>query len=533
MLQEVVAQQKAMITQVLPEHYASIGSSKQADGLAFYEKYETSVNNAIPVLHIRLLGNFRLASGETSVTDFDFPRLQSLLAYLLLHRDTPQSRSRLAFQLWPDSTDAQAHTNLRNVLFRLRQALPNADAFLHSDRQYIRWSFDAAWTLDVLEFEQALQQAEQSHDIVSARSALELAVTLYRGDLLPDCYDEWILPERDRLRQAYLGALYRLTNILEREGDYTAAIRVARRLLHQEPLQEETYRSLMRLHALNNDRASALRVYRSCVSTLERELGIEPEEATRTVYECIKQTDAPTTAYKTATVLALPPVDRQREWAQFQAIWRTIGNGESHMVWLSSDAGTGTTRLVEDFASWVSGQGMRVISTRCFSAMEQLAYAPLAMLLRSSALRPSLSQLATVWQTEIARLVPELLLEHPDILRPDTMQESWQQQWFFEALARALIVNQQPTLLVLDDAQWCDRETLIWLQYVLRFHPQAPLLIAITVRSDEIASEHPLMSLLTGLRRDGKVSEIEPGAVNDMKTRIYYDGQAQCQTCAC
>ena len=66
-----------------------------------------------PTLCIHLLGDFLLLSDETPVTSIDLPRLQSLVAYLLLHHNVPQSRSHLAYLLWPDSTDAQAHTKRR------------------------------------------------------------------------------------------------------------------------------------------------------------------------------------------------------------------------------------------------------------------------------------------------------------------------------------------------------------------------------------------------------------------------------------
>ena len=69
----------------------------------------------IPTLRIHLLGEFLLLSGETPVTTVDVPRLQSLLAYLVLYHGTPQSRSRLAYLFWPDTTDSQALSNLRTV----------------------------------------------------------------------------------------------------------------------------------------------------------------------------------------------------------------------------------------------------------------------------------------------------------------------------------------------------------------------------------------------------------------------------------
>lgn len=89
----------------------------------------------IPPLRLSLLGDFLLISGETPVTTLTVPRVQSLLVYLVLHRSAPQDRSHLAFLLWPDSEEAQAHTNLRQLLYHLRQALPHADHLLYADRQ--------------------------------------------------------------------------------------------------------------------------------------------------------------------------------------------------------------------------------------------------------------------------------------------------------------------------------------------------------------------------------------------------------------
>src|SRR5688500_3361863 len=89
-------------------------------------------------LHIQLMGGFRLVSDAAPLTTLDVPRLQALLAYLVLHRTTPHARPHLAFRLWPDTTEAQARTNLRTLLHRLRQALPDSDQFLHIDAQTVQ-----------------------------------------------------------------------------------------------------------------------------------------------------------------------------------------------------------------------------------------------------------------------------------------------------------------------------------------------------------------------------------------------------------
>jgi DNA-binding SARP family transcriptional activator len=146
----------------------------------------------------------------------------------------------------------------------------------------LQWRPDAPHGLDVADFERALvraEEAEQRGDRAAARVALEKAAQLYTGDLFLGCYDDWIEHERDRLRQENIEGLEHLVRLLEDQRSYREAISYARRLLQQDPLRENTYRCLMRLHALEDDRASGLRTYYD----LRRELGADPDPATRAV----------------------------------------------------------------------------------------------------------------------------------------------------------------------------------------------------------------------------------------------------------
>jgi predicted ATPase/DNA-binding SARP family transcriptional activator/Tfp pilus assembly protein PilF len=271
----------------------------------------------VPALHIQLLGGFLVRDGGTPVTALDSPRLQALLATLLLHRHAPVPRQHLAFLLWPDSTEAQAQSNLRTLLHRLRRALPDADRFLDAELHALRWRLDAPFTLDVAEFERAVAQAEMAKragNERAARMAFEETIELYRGDLLPGCYDEWILPERERLRQMFVAALEQLIQLLENQRDYHAAIQAGQRLLRQDPLHEGTYRRLMRLHALSGDRASALRVYHTCAVVLARELGIEPSFATRATYDELARPEVPEAPTATRPITSTPAARSPRAW---------------------------------------------------------------------------------------------------------------------------------------------------------------------------------------------------------------------------
>lgn len=474
----------------------------------------------IPILHISLLGDFALFSGETPVTTLTVPRVQSLLAYLVLHRNAPQNRSHLAFLLWPDSTEAQAHTNLRQLLYHLRQALPDADGFLRADKQSLQWLPaypDVTFTLDIQEMEQALiraEQAEKARDTHVLRQELEQILRLYRGDLLPGCYEEWLLPERDRLRQLFSRTAERLLTLLEKAQDYEAAIGVAQRLLRADPLDEAAYRHIMRLHALRGERAAALRTYHVCAQLLERELGTEPGEMTRALYAALRQsarvarTAMEPAPYQTTEA---PLQGRQAEWQQLLRAWHDATGEQARkpqVVILSGEAGIGKTRLARELEEWVSRRGMTTMSARCYAPLARLAYAPIASWLRSDPFQATIKTLDPTSLTEIARLVPEVLAAHPHLSPPAAMTEGWQRQFFFAVLARALLSARQPLLLLVDDLHWCDQETLEWFQYLLHFTSDMRLLLVGTVRAEETPFEHPLAAFLDMLQRDGLVTEI-------------------------
>src|ERR1041384_3286635 len=129
--------------------------------------------------------------------------MQALLAYLALHPGVLQSREYLSFLFWPDSTEAQARTNLRQLLHHLRSALPDGGEFITTDSQNILWRFSGEFSVDVVDFEKAADRAEEAAktgNSALARKELETAAREYAGDFMPGLYDEWVEVERRRLR---------------------------------------------------------------------------------------------------------------------------------------------------------------------------------------------------------------------------------------------------------------------------------------------------------------------------------------------
>ena len=498
-------------------------------------------------LQLNLLGPFRLLCDGRPVAGFEQARLQHLLAYLVLHRAAPVSRQQLAFAFWPDTTDPQALKNLRTLLTRLRSALsgalqetlPGADRLIDVSPHTLQWVQDESLAVDVVEFERCTAQAGREPD--SPASSLSSAVALYSGDLLPDCYDDWVLPFRDELRKAYGESLERLALLLEERREYGSALQAARRLLQHDPLHEEAYHHLMRLHLALGDRTEALRAYRACEVMLEQEFGARPGRPMQELYGRLHTgpetpgagetpglaSSAPGLQAPFERMSALPLIGRRAEWARLLAAWREAAGGRPHMVLVTGEAGIGKTRLAEELCGWAGRQGATVAIAECYpeGAGTVAAYAPVAEWLRSEAMGPRLRSLSDVWLLEVAAIAPGLVIERSSVagpaaaarrgvgLWPRAEAGPWQRTRLFEALARAVLGanadrGRGPLLLFLDDLQWCDQETLDWLGYLLRYAPDAPLLLVATVRRDEIDTRHPLMAFWLTLTRAGLLDEI-------------------------
>jgi DNA-binding SARP family transcriptional activator/tetratricopeptide (TPR) repeat protein len=463
------------------------------------------------VLMIRLLGDPDIRLAGERLGALDAPRVRSLLTYLLLYRGTPQPRGHVAFLLWPDSTEPQARTNLRQLLHHLRSALPDPDRFLHVDTWTIGWRGDAPYWLDVEAFESAVTRAARAAGPEQERDALTEAASHYGGALLPQCYEEWILPERERLRETHVDVLERLTDLLEDERDYRVAIQHAQELLRCDPLHEATYRRLMRLHALAGERARALRVYHTCVTTLERELGVEPGQATREVYASLLRVRGEAAHHVHRAAPAAPLVGREPAWSECVRAFREAASQRPHALLVQGEAGIGKTRLVEEFELWCRRQGHAIARARAYPAEGHLAYAPVVEWLLSTPLRSFRRRIDEVWLAEISRLLPEVRSERPDLPQPVAAPAAEGRQRLFNALAQAVLSTAAPLVLVLEDVHWCDRETLEFLHYLVRSGDDTALLVFLTLRPEEIDVDHPASELVSSLQRLEVLTTVELG----------------------
>jgi DNA-binding SARP family transcriptional activator len=458
-------------------------------------------------LEVRLLGAVEVVLDGRRLRAFDALRLQRFLAVIALRRDL-QHRSRLAFELWPDSDERQARTNLRKLLHDFRHSLPDIGEFVEIDNEIVRWIATGPSEVDVLRFRDAM-----------AAGDLELAVRLYSGDLLPACYDDWVLDERARLRAEAHRVLVRLADEAAGRGDHEATIRHAQGIIELEPTDEAAVRIQMEAYLALGDRGAALRCYHRYAEVLRRDLAVEPGEAIGAMYRQLRAHAPNREALQgedTATVAEVPLVGRALELAQLDHAWKTARKGRAHLVLVSGEPGIGKSRLAQELGRRVRAEGHVVASARAYEAAGRLPWGPVIDLLRSDPLRSHIDTLGTVWRAELARLLPELLEASPP-RPPSRSGDPAQRHRLFDAVSRA-IVGERPRLLIIDDLQWCDAETIDVIGFVVRSAPAAPVLILGTVRSEEIPEHHPLVALVDALGHDKAVTSVPLDRLDEATT---------------
>lgn len=238
-------------------------------------------------LNLTVLGGFEARLRSGACLSLPTKKAQALLVYCALRPGQAQQREKLATLLWGDTGEENARNSLRQTLFVLRAALGgNPSPALRIDADTVATEA-LGIEVDVLNFERlAAEPTPQS---------LERAAALYRGDLLEgfavdeELFEEWLLPERERVRELGMQVLAKLLRHQDAEGTTGAAVQTALRLLALDPLQEAVHRVLMRLHAQAGRREAALRQYEVCVRLLRRELRLEPEPETRRLHEEIRR----------------------------------------------------------------------------------------------------------------------------------------------------------------------------------------------------------------------------------------------------
>jgi DNA-binding SARP family transcriptional activator len=466
-------------------------------------------------LRVILFGGFEARIGSGASVWLPMKKAQALLAYLSLRPGQSHPRDKLASLLWGQVSEHHARGGLRQAVLALRKALADVHPpCLHVDAQSLTLSAKGL-EVDVVAFERLI--AEETTE------PLEQAVQLYRGDLLFGCqvneplFEEWLVGERERLRELALEALARLLAQYTRSGGTERAIRTAVRLLALDPLQEAVHRTLMGLYSRQGRRAAALKQYQACVGALQRELGLEPEAETRQLYQDLLR--SPTRAPKASGAreerqaarrpVVPPPPDfpaaetpmfgRHAELERLRQLLQEAVSGRGRTATVVGEAGIGKTRLASVLAVEALSLGCRVVVGRCHDSDAILPFGPWVDALRNGEIgkdEETLGRLHPLRRAELTRLLPEASVAG---LPPPTGTATA----LFEGVASLVenVAARQPLVLILENLHWADEMSLRLLAFVSRRITTWRMLLLVTARQEELADASMARRTLEELAR--------------------------------
>lgn len=238
--------------------------------------------------YIKLLGGLAAERDGHPLVRFQTRKTGGLLGYLAYHMPAGQARERLVDQFWPSLDSVGGRNCLATSLTSLRRQLEPPDlpagSVVIATRLDVRLN-PASVTTDVQEL-QALAEplADGESDEECIRSGAK-AISLYRGFLLPGCYEDWVEPERERLAAVFLRLAARTVQALERNGDQERALEYALAAAGAAPDQEATHREVIRLYRGLGRDVDAVRQYRLLEERMREQWGNSPSHATRSLLE--------------------------------------------------------------------------------------------------------------------------------------------------------------------------------------------------------------------------------------------------------
>jgi tetratricopeptide (TPR) repeat protein len=369
---------------------------------------------------------------------------------------------------------------------------------------------------DVAAFERAIRRGTPE--------ALEQAMALYRGPLLDGvhvaapAWEEWLQSERARLGELALEALRRLVEHHLQRGRLEAATLAATRALALDPLQEDMHRALMRLHVRQGRRPAALRQYQTCVAVLQKELGVEPEAATKRLYLEVLQTAA-APARRTGSPLPAadtPLVGRDAEVERLRQRLSAAVRGQGGVLLVTGEAGIGKSRLLHELTAAALARGARVLVGRAFESEQILPFRPWVEALRQAlALLRDAPGGPSPRRGELARVFPELSGDGapPPITAAGHLRLFESLDGVIAELARA-----QPLVVLLEDVQWADEMSLRLLAFVGRRLVDRPVLLAVTARDEDLVDTPPLARTLDELTPLPHVEHVRLGPLSRSAT---------------
>lgn len=300
------------------------------------------------MLEVKLLGQFEVKLGGKPAAIPSRPA-QALFAYLILNANAAHRREQLAGLLWPDTSDENARSNLRHALWRIRKAIETKQTYLITDDLSIRFDPDSQYWLDARAIDRVAGIETTADDLIEA-------LANYRGELLPGFYDEWITLERERLQAMFERKMEQLLDRLIAAQRWSETLEWGEKWIAFGQTPEPAYRAMMQAHAALGNMAKVAATFERCMQALRTDLGVEPSEQTRALYESVKSSKqmlkaalSVSSVKGSASNIPVPLTSFVGRELELKEIAKSLS--ASRLLTLTGSGGVGKTRLAIQVAA--------------------------------------------------------------------------------------------------------------------------------------------------------------------------------------
>ena len=249
--------------------------------------HDESPKPAPDSMAIRCLGSFEISRGETPMRNGWKAKGRELVAYLVAN-PAGVPKERIIDELWPEIDPKTAGARFDRYATLVRSLARGTE----DSRMYIERFGESsyrlehgAWWIDAWEFEQLIRNAERYDETVTAVTKFREALALYRGEYCDDSYYPWLENVREQFRSLFVEASARLAYLLSTTERHDEALSVLDRAIRLDPLCEDLIRRAMAIEASLGRRAAALARFRRFETTLDEQLGVEPDAETQAVLQ--------------------------------------------------------------------------------------------------------------------------------------------------------------------------------------------------------------------------------------------------------
>lgn len=476
-------------------------------------------------VEVSLLGRFEVRLAGAPI-DLGTPKQRAVLAVLALEANRVVPSDRLIQLLWADAPKAlgalQSYvSNLRRALEPDRRPRDPARVLVTEAPGY-RLAIDRE-LVDTLRFEELVRRgrvALGAGDAAEAVSILDAALAAWGGPPLPELRDEpFVVDVAGRLDGQRVIALGLAAQARLELGDHLGAVGLLDGPIADYPLDERLHGLLALALYRGGRQADALRVIDRVRRALADTAGLDPGHELRTLEaDLLRQAphlDGPASTVRPTGVVASGPtrvarspgpagplVGRSGELDALLAALDTAVDGGGGVAVVVGESGIGKTRLVEELAAVARSRGVGTAWVRC----------------------PESGAIPPFWPVvQLAGQIPGTVdLELPTTDGSDADMPS-SVFALYDTVSASLARMASPLLLVIDDLQWADADTLRMLGHVVGALESAPVLLAVTVRPTDRDAGPALVDGLAALVRAQRAVHVQLGGLSPSAVADWLD----------